>query len=150
MRAALLGLLAMAGLTAFLAIRPEQPWILALTALVAGAAAEAAVRSHPRWEGGIAAALSYALLPALAAAGAGLFIDAAIEGYARVVSGLAAGAATGLILYGEYRAVVRLLVQEWWQSQSATKSLLCWWLFYAAAAWNFDFKCRPLTYSRHQ
>lgn len=105
MRAVLLGLLAMAGLTAFLAIRPEQPWILALTALVAGAAAEAAVRSHPRWEGGIAAALSYALLPALAVAGAGLFIDAAIEGYARVVAGLAAGAATGLILYGEYRAV---------------------------------------------
>lgn len=60
MRAALLGLLAMAGLTAFLAIRPEQPWILALTALVAGAAAEAAVRSHPRWEGGIAAAGSRA------------------------------------------------------------------------------------------
>ena len=25
--------------------------------------------------------------------------------------------------------VLRLLVQKWWQFQSVTKSLLCWWLF---------------------
>ena len=25
--------------------------------------------------------------------------------------------------------VLQLLVQEWWQFQSVTKSLLCWWLF---------------------
>ena len=104
-RAGLLGLLAMAGLTAFLSIRPEQPLFLALTALAAGAGAEAAVRAHPRWHDSLPAALSYALLPVLATVGAALFIDAAVDGYARVFAGLAAGAAIGLLLYGEYHAV---------------------------------------------
>ena len=100
-----LGLLAMAGLAAYLNIRPEQHWILALTALVTAASVEGAVRSHPEWRGSHLGALSYALLPLVAVLGAGLFIDEAVDGYGRMVAGLAAGAATGLLLYAEYHTI---------------------------------------------
>ena len=95
----------MAGLTAYLNLRPEQHWILALTALVAAMAVEGAVRSHPEWRGGSLGALSYALLPLLAVLGAGLFIDEAVGGYGRMAAGLAAGAVTGLLLYAEYHSI---------------------------------------------
>ncbi len=91
----------MAGLAAFLNFRPEQPWILMLTALVTAAGVEGTVRAHPHWRGGIPDGLSYALLPSLAVLGAGLFINEAVDGYARVAAALAAGAAIGLLLYGE-------------------------------------------------
>ena len=100
-----LGLLAMAGLAAYLNIRPEQHWILALTALITAASVEGAVRSHPEWRGSHLGALSYALLPLVAVLGAGLFIDEAVDGYGRMVAGLAAGAATGLLLYAEYHTI---------------------------------------------
>ncbi len=95
----------MAGLAAYLNFRPEQHWILALTALIAAAGVESAVRSHPDWRGSAFGSLSYALLPLLGVLGAGLFIDEAVSGYARLAAGLAAGAATGLLLYAEYHAV---------------------------------------------
>ncbi len=95
----------MAGLAAYLNFRPEQHWILALTALIAAAGVESAVRSHPDWRGSAFGSLSYALLPLLGVLGAGLFIDEAVSGYARMAAGLAAGAATGLLLYAEYHAV---------------------------------------------
>ncbi|MCY3601694.1 MAG: hypothetical protein OXH12_01310 [Chloroflexi bacterium] len=101
----MLGGLAMAGLAAYLNFRPEQHWILALTALIAAAGVESAVRSHPDWRGSPFGSLSYALLPLLGVLGAGLFIDEAVSGYARLAAGLAAGAATGLMLYAEYHAV---------------------------------------------
>ncbi len=100
-----LGALAMAGLAAYLNFRPEQHWILALTALIAAAGVESAVRSHPDWRGSAFGSLSYALLPLLGVLGAGLFIDEAVSGYARLAAGLAAGAGTGLLLYAEYHAV---------------------------------------------
>lgn len=100
-----LGALAMAGLAAFLNFRPEQHWILALTAIVAAVGVEGAVRSHPDWRSGNLEALSYALLPLLAVLGAGLFIDEALSGYGRLVAGLAAGATTGLLLYAEYHSI---------------------------------------------
>ena len=100
-----LGALAMAGLAAYLNFRPEQHWILALTALIAAAGVESAVRSHPDWRGSAFGSLSYALLPLLGVLGAGLFTDEAVSGYARLAAGLAAGAATGLLLYAEYHAV---------------------------------------------
>ena len=100
-----LGLLAMAGLAAYLNIRPEQHWILVLTALITAASVEGAVRSHPEWRGSHLGALSYALLPMVAVLGAGLFIDEAVDGYGRMVAGLAAGAATGLLLYAEYHTI---------------------------------------------
>ncbi len=100
-----LGLLAMAGLAAYLNIRPEQHWIPALTALITAASVDGAVRSHPEWRGSHIGALSYALLPLVAVLGAGLFIDEAVDGYGRMVAGLAAGAATGLLLYAEYHTI---------------------------------------------
>ena len=95
----------MAGLAFYLNVRPEQHWILALTALIAGIAVESSVRSHPEWRGGAFGALSYALLPVLAVLAAGLFIDEAVGGYGRVAAGLAAGAATGVLLFAEYHAI---------------------------------------------
>ena len=95
----------MAGLTAYLNLRPEQHWILALTALVAAMAVEGAVRSHPEWRGSSLGALSYGLLPLLAVLGGGLFIDEAVGGYGRMAAGLAAGAVTGLLLYAEYHSI---------------------------------------------
>ena len=97
----MLGALAMAGLAAYLNFRPEQHWILALTALIAGVSVESAVRAHPEWRGGAFGAVSYALLPLVAVLSAGLFIDEAVSGYGR----LAAGAATGLLLFAEYHSI---------------------------------------------
>lgn len=101
----MLGALAMAGLAAYLNFRPEQHWILALTALIAGVSVESAVRGHPEWRGGAFGALSYALLPVVAVLSAGLFIDEAVTGYGRLAAGLAAGAATGLLLLAEYHSI---------------------------------------------
>ena len=39
----------MAGLAAYLNFRPEQYWILALTALIVAVSVEGAVRCHPDW-----------------------------------------------------------------------------------------------------
>ena len=100
-----LGALAMAGLVAYLNIRPEQHWILALTALITVVGVDGAVRRHPDWRGGAFSALSHALLPLLAVIGAALLIDEAVEGYGRVAAGLGAGAAAGLLLYAEYHAL---------------------------------------------
>lgn len=101
----MLGALAMAGLAAYLNFRPEQHWILALTALIAGVSVESAVRAHPEWRGGAFGAVSYALLPLVAVLSAGLFIDEAVTGYGRLAAGLAAGAATGLLLFAEYHSI---------------------------------------------
>ena len=95
----------MAGLAAYLNFRPEQYWILALTALIVAVSVEGAVRSHPEWRGGSLGALSYALLPVLGVLGAALFIDEAVGGYGRMVAGLAAGAGTGLLLFAEYHSI---------------------------------------------
>jgi hypothetical protein len=95
----------MAGLAAYLNFQPEQHWILALTALIAAASVESAVRNHPDWPGGAFGALSYALLPLVAVLSAGLFIDEAVTGYGRLAAGLAAGAATGLLLFAEYHSI---------------------------------------------
>lgn len=87
-------------------IRPAAPWLLWLTAGLAALAVDGIARSHPRWQDGnpLAGAV-YALLPALAVLGAGLFIDHAIDGYVRPVAALLAAAAVGAIAYGEYQTV---------------------------------------------
>ena len=58
---------------------------------IAAVGVESAVRSHPDWRGGAFGSLSYALLPLLGVVGAGLFIDEAVSGYARLAAGLAGG-----------------------------------------------------------
>lgn len=94
------------GLVAYLGFRPEQLWILWLTVALVALGVHGLVRNHPRWmQQGVLAAAVYSFLPALAVLAAGLFIDHAIDGYARVFCALGAAAVTGLIAYGEYQTV---------------------------------------------
>ena len=80
-------------------------WILWATVLVAVLAADGTVRTHPRWRGDFLDAVIYTLLPGLGVLGAGLFIDEAIDGYARVATGVAAGVGVGILCFGEYHTV---------------------------------------------
>jgi hypothetical protein len=102
----LLGVIVAVGLLAFLGIRPAQPWILWLTAALTGLAVDGIVRSSPRWESDEPlTSLVYVFLPALAVLGAGLFIDEAIDGYARPIAALLPAIAVGAIGFGEYHTV---------------------------------------------
>lgn len=106
-RTVLLALLAALGIGAYVSLRPEQPWILLLTAVLAALATDGLVKSHPRWrvEHGTADSLVYTFLPALGVLGAGLFIDHAIEGYARQALAVFASVTVGLVAFGEYQTV---------------------------------------------
>ncbi|MGH2609006.1 MAG: DUF5656 family protein, partial [Tepidiformaceae bacterium] len=105
-RLVLLVLVAAGGLTAYVTIRPEQPWLLWLTAALVALGTDGVVRGHPRWQGeGAFASLVYLLLPLLATLGAGLFIDEATDGYSRPVAALAGAALLGVVAYGEYHTV---------------------------------------------
>ena len=95
-----------AGLIAYLDIRPNQPWIAWLTAALAALAVDGIVRSNPRWEDdGPLASVVYLFLPALAVLGPALFIDHAVDGYARPAAALLPALAVGAIAYGEYHTV---------------------------------------------
>lgn len=87
-------------------MRPEQPWILWLTAALVALATDGLVRRHPRWDDeGTLGSLVYTFLPALGVLGAGLFIDHAIDGYARPLIALGAAATVGAVAFGEYQTV---------------------------------------------
>lgn len=99
-------IIACVGLVAFLSIRPAQPWILWLTAVLIVLSVDGIVRSSPRWEdGGWIGSLVYLFLPALAVLGIGFFIDQAVGGYARPASAIVPAAAVGAIALGEYHTV---------------------------------------------
>jgi hypothetical protein len=105
-RCAVLSLLVLVGLVAFLGIRPHQPWLLWLTTAIAALATDGAVRSHRLWSDRQAfASAIYAGLPAIAVLGAGLFIHEAFDGYARTFVAILPAAAVGLVAYAEYRTV---------------------------------------------
>lgn len=105
-RCVLLAAVVAAGLAGYLDIRPEQPWMLWLTALLAALAVDGLVRSSPRWEeDGTFASGVYLLLPFVAVLGSGLFVDNAVEGYARAICAVVAGVAAGVVAYGEYQTV---------------------------------------------
>lgn len=105
-RSAILAVLVGIGLVAYLGLRPSQPWVLWLTAGLAAVAVDGIVRSSPRWhEGGMFASAVYLFLPGLAVLGAGLFIDHAVDGYARPASAILPAAAVGAIAFGEYHTV---------------------------------------------
>lgn len=94
------------GLGAWVTLRPEQPWILWLTTLLVAFGTDGIVRRHPKWEGeGTLGSVVYTFLPALGTLGAGLFIDHAIDGYARPIMAVGAGITVGLVAYGEYQTV---------------------------------------------
>lgn len=102
----LLAGVAIAGLAAYLDLRPQQPWILWLTLALVALATDGLVRSHGRWQDdGVFASLIYLFLPALAVLAAGLFIDDAVDGYARLICAVVAGVAAALVAYGEYQTV---------------------------------------------
>lgn len=101
-----LGGIAALGLGAYLSMRPQQSWVLWLTALGAALATDGMVRSHPRWSGPTwPASLVYLFLPALVILGAGLFIDDALGGYARAGAALGAALLAALVVFGEYQTV---------------------------------------------
>ena len=105
-RAAVLGLLVLIGLVAYLGIRPHQPWILWLTAAITALACDGIVRSHPAW--GVRpplATVAYAGLPAMAVLGAGLFLNEAVDGYARTFGAILPAAGVALVALAEYRTV---------------------------------------------
>ena len=105
-RTALLGALAAIGLGAYLDLRPQQPWILWLTAALAALATDGIVRSHRRWaDPSWLASAVYLFLPALTVMGAGLFIDDALGGYARAGSAFAGALAVAVVTFGEYQTV---------------------------------------------
>lgn len=87
-------------------MRPEQPWILWLTAALIALATDGLVRRHPRWAGhGFFSSIVYTFLPALGVLGAGLFIDHAVDGYARPLIAAAAALLVGAVAFGEYETV---------------------------------------------
>lgn len=105
-RTATLGGLAALGLGAYVSIRPEQPWILLLTTLMAALGTDGLVKSHPKWRDlrPLDSAV-YTFLPALFVLGSGLFIDHFIDGYARQGAAITAGAAVALVASGEFQTV---------------------------------------------
>lgn len=102
----LLALLAAVGLIAFLGVRPHQPWILWLTALVVGLATDGTVRRHPRIQpGDTFMVVGFVFLPAMAVLGIGYFIHEALDGYARPVAGGIGGLVVALLVLAEYHTV---------------------------------------------
>lgn len=94
------------GLVAYLGLRPSQPWILWLTAGLTALAVDGIVRSNPRWgEHGMLASFVYLVLPALAVVALGLFIQEALNGFARPLTALGGAFAVGVVAYGEYHTV---------------------------------------------
>jgi len=101
-----LGAIVAIGLGAYLDLRPQQPWILWLTAALAGLATDGMVRSHVRWrDPSWLASAVYLFLPALTVMGVGLFIDDALGGYARPGSALVGAVGVAAVAYGEFQTV---------------------------------------------
>jgi hypothetical protein len=95
-----------AGLIAYLTLRPAEGWLLWLTVGLVSLAVDGLVRGSARWEDDSAlASVIYIVLPALAVLGTGLFIDSAVQGYARPISGLAGAVVVGAVVLGEYHTV---------------------------------------------
>ena len=102
----LLGGIACLGLAAYLNFRPEQPWILWLTAGLVAMAVDGIVRTHAVWEDdGPFSTVVYLLLPALTTLGIGYFVDDAVTGYARLGLALLGSSLVGFVAYGEYHSV---------------------------------------------
>jgi len=105
-RTVLIGGLAALGIGAYVSIRPEQPWILLLTTLMVALGTDGLVKSHPHWiDLRPIDSIVYTFLPALAVLGSGLFIDHAIDSYARQGMAMFAAVTVGLAAFGEYQTV---------------------------------------------
>lgn len=94
------------GLAAFVSLRPEQQWILWLTAGLAALAVDGLVRTHPAWRSeGRFTSVIYVVLPALATLGIGYFIDEVVSGYWRLAAALIGSLGVGVVAYGQYHTV---------------------------------------------
>lgn len=101
-----MAIIAAAGLIAYVTIRPEQQWIIWLTTGLAAIATDGIVRTHPRWHGHDAIwSLPFLFLPAATTLGCGLFIDHAIDGYARPLAAIGGAMLVGVVVFGEYHTV---------------------------------------------
>lgn len=105
-RTVLIGGLAALGIGAYVSMRPEQPWILVLTAAMVALGTDGLVKSHAHWvDLRPIDSIVFTFLPALAVLGSGLFIDHAIESYARQGLALVAAFTVALAAFGEYQTV---------------------------------------------
>ncbi|MEJ5220425.1 MAG: hypothetical protein WHT63_00280 [Tepidiforma sp.] len=104
-RVVLLTLVAAGGLVTSVTLRPELPWLPWLTAVLVAFATDGIVRRHPGWSGGPFDSLVYTFLPALGVLGSALFIDHAVEGYARPALAAFAALTVGAVAFGEYQTV---------------------------------------------
>ncbi|WP_322796105.1 hypothetical protein [Tepidiforma sp.] len=105
-RIVLLGLVAAGGLLASVTLQPPLPWLPWLTAALVGFAGDGIVRRHPEWpEGRPVDAIVSAILPALAALGAALFIDRFVDGYARPALAGFAALTVAAVTFGAYQTV---------------------------------------------
>ena len=94
------------GLAAFVNLRPQQPWILWLTAALVALGVDGLVRTHPKWRSeGWFTSVVYVVLPALATLGIGYFIDEVVNGYWRLAAAAAGTLAVGIVAYGQYHTV---------------------------------------------
>ncbi|MDW8046753.1 MAG: hypothetical protein RMK15_05680, partial [Chloroflexota bacterium] len=102
-RAALTGLIAAAGLVAFVSIRPEQVWILWLTSGLVALSVDGLVRGHPRWvAGGFWSTWVYLVLPLLGVLAVGYFADEALTGFVRPAAAAIGGLIVGAAAFAEY------------------------------------------------
>ncbi len=105
-RSALLTLVAVGGMVAYVTVRPEQAWILWLTAALIALAVDGIVRGSPAWEGdGAFAGAVYTVLPVVTVVGASLFVDHALDGYARPLTAAGGALVVGVTVFGEYQTV---------------------------------------------
>jgi len=105
-RIVLLGGVAALGLAGYLVIRPAEGWLLLLTAALVALAVDGTVRSSPRWDDPrLQDSIVFLFLPTLAVLGIGLFVDHAVDGYARPIAALVGAVGVGIIAYGEYQTV---------------------------------------------
>jgi hypothetical protein len=99
-----------AGLTTYLAVEPEQNWLLLLLAGLVALGTDAVVRAHPRARfKRLDDTALYLFVPVLFTLGAGLFLEEVAEGYWSLLAGLAAAVPFAIILQAEYNAVDRRL-----------------------------------------
>ncbi len=96
------------GLTAFLAIEPTQNWLLLLLCGLAGLAADAVVRTHPRARfHRLDDTALFLFVPVLFTLGAGLFLEEVASGHWTLLAGTLSAIPYWAILRAEYDCVDR-------------------------------------------
>jgi len=99
-----------AGMTAYLAIEPEQNWLLLLLAGLVALGTDAVVRTHPRGRfKRLDDTALFLFVPVLLTLSAGLFLEEVADGYWSVPAGIGAAVPFAVVLQAEYNSVDRRL-----------------------------------------